>query len=296
MGRRMTWQRWVLTIPGLLFFLVFALAPMVVAVYYSGLRWNGIGIAHWIGSANWSYALRNGEVFHALRLTAELMVLSWFFQNPLSLALGVFMAGRQRYRAVYSVIYFVPLLFSSVAIGVTWSYILNPNFGLLDALLKAVGLGNGQQNWLGNTHIALLVVAGVIAWQFIPFNSLLYQGGAKQIPDVLYEAAKLDGASPWQAFVHVTIPQLRNTIITTTVLNLTGTLTYFDLVYVLTGGGPGDSTNVLAMEMYKQAFYYQNIGRGSVVAVVMAVAGLLLSVLTVKFTGFTRMESQMEGL
>ncbi|NMP24886.1 sugar ABC transporter permease [Sulfobacillus sp. DSM 109850] len=292
----MNWQRWVLTLPGLLFFVIFALAPMVVAVYYSGLNWNGIGTSQWVGIQNWIHALSNGAVFHALRLTAELMVLSWFFQNPLSLALGVFMAGRQKYRAVYSVIYFVPLLFSSVAIGVTWSYILNPNFGLLDALLKIVGLGNGQQNWLGNPHWALLVVAGVIAWQFIPFNSLLYHGGAKQIPDSLYEAARLDGASPWQSFLHVTIPQLKNTMVTTTILNLTGTLTYFDLIYVLTSGGPGDSTNVLAMEMYKQAFYYQNIGMGSVIAVVMAVAGLVLSILTVKFTGFSRMDSQMEGM
>ncbi|WP_067621699.1 carbohydrate ABC transporter permease [Alicyclobacillus acidiphilus] len=296
MGTGMNWQRWVMVAPAVLFFAVFALFPMIVAVYYSGLNWNGIGIAKWVGGQNWAELFSDGEALMSLRLTVELMVLSWVFQTPISLLIGVFLAGRQKHRAVFGVFYFVPLLFSSVAIGVTWSYILNPNFGLVDALLKAVGIGNGEQNWLGNTHIAMLVVSMIIAWQFIPFHSLLYQSGAKQIPDSLYEAAKIDGAGPWSSFFHITIPQLKYTVVTSSVLILTGSLTYFDLIYVLTDGGPGTSTTVLAMDMYKQAFSNQNIGYGSVLAVILAVAGVVLSILTLRFTGFNRMESQLEGM
>ncbi|MFB5189516.1 carbohydrate ABC transporter permease [Alicyclobacillus fastidiosus] len=296
MGSGMNWQRWLMIVPAVVFFAVFALFPMLMAVYYSGLTWNGIGSAKWVGLLNWGNVFHDGEALHAIVLTVEVMVLSWVFQTPISLLLGVFLAGRQKHRAVLGVFYFVPLLFSSVAIGVTWSYMLNPNFGLVDALLKSLHIGNGNQNWLGNTHLALLVVSMIIAWQFIPFHSLLYQGGVKQIPDSLYEAATIDGASVWSSFFSITLPQLKYTIITSSVLILTGSLTYFDLIYVLTDGGPGNATTVLAMDMYKQAFVNQNIGLGSVLAVILAVAGVLLSILTLRFTGFNRMESQLEGM
>lgn len=292
----MNWQRWLMIFPAVLFFVVFALIPMVIALYYSGLQWNGIGTPKWVGLFNWQHAFQNGEVLHAVWLTVEMMVLCWVFQTPISLLLGVFLAGKQKHRSVFGVFYFVPLLFSSVAIGVTWSYLLNPNFGLVDALLKALHIGNGNQNWLGNPHITLLVVSAIVAWQFIPFHTLLYQGGAKQIPDSLYEAAKIDGASLWNVFFSITLPQLKYTVITSSVLILTGSLTYFDLIYVLTGGGPGSATQVLAMDMYKQAFVNQNIGLGSVLAVVLAVAGIVLSMLTLRFTGFNKMESQLEGM
>lgn len=292
----MNWQRWLMVVPAVLFFVVFALVPMLIAVYYSGLQWNGIAAPKWVGLFNWKHAFANGEALHSVLLTVELMVICWVIQTPISLLLGVFLAGRQKHRAVFGVFYFVPLLFSAVAIGVTWSYLLNPNFGLVDALLKSVGIGSGNQNWLGNPSITLLVVCFIIAWQFIPFHTLLYQGGAKQIPDSLYEAAKIDGASPVNAFFAITLPQLKYTVITSSVLILTGSLTYFDLIYVLTGGGPGSATQVLAMDMYKQAFVNQNIGLGSVLAVVLAVGGVLLSMLTLRFTGFSRMESQLEGM
>lgn len=290
----MNWQRWVMMLPAVVFFAIFALAPMCVALYYSGLNWSGVGQEKWVGLYNWTHVFASGEALHSLKLTVELMVLCWILQNPLSLVLGVFMAGKKRHRAVYGVIYFLPLLFSSVAIGITWSYILDPTFGLVNALLKLVGI-NTTVNLIGNPNLALLVVACIIAWQFVPFNSMLYQSGVKQIPESLYEAAMIDGAGPIRSFFQITLPQLKYTIITTTVLILTGTLTYFDLIYVVTNGGPGDSTMVLAMDMYQEAFVNLNIGAGSVLAVILAVSGLLLSILVLKFTGFNRMESQMEG-
>ncbi len=294
LGTRMNWQRWIMVLPALVFFAVFAIIPMIVAVYYSGLKWNGLTAPVWVGIQNWISVFKDGEAWNSIKLTLELMVLCWVTQNPISLVLGVFMAGKQKHRAIFSVFYFIPLLFSAAAIGVTWSYILNPNFGLVNSILRAFGVTK-TINWLGDPHLALIVVSLIIAWQFIPFNSLLYQGGAKQIPESLYEAAKIDGAGPLRIFFSITLPQLKYTIVTSSVLILTGTLTYFDLVYVLTSGGPGSSTQVLAMDMYKQAFMNNEIGLGSVMAIILAVFGLVLSLLILKFTGFNRMESQKEG-
>jgi raffinose/stachyose/melibiose transport system permease protein len=224
------------------------------------------------------------------------MILSWLVQTPLSLLIGVFMAGTQRYRSVLSTFYFIPLLFSAVAIGLTWVSLLDPNFGLVDTLLKTIGLSGLAKGWLGDPKLAFLVVLAIICWQFIPFHALLYLGGARQIPKELYEAATIDGAGQIQKFFAITLPQLKYTIITSTTLIFTGSLTYFDLFWVTTGGGPGYATRVLPLQMYITAFPNEQIGYGSVIAIVLAVFGVVLSVILLRFTGFTKMSSQLEGL
>jgi raffinose/stachyose/melibiose transport system permease protein len=217
-------------------------------------------------------------------------------QTPLSLLIGVFMAGQQRYRSVLSVFYFIPLLFSAVAIGLTWVSILDPNFGLLDTLLKTIGLPGLAKGWLGDPSLAFFVVMAIICWQFIPFHALLYLGGARQIPKELYEAAKIDGAGRIHNFFLITVPQLKYTIITSTTLIFTGSLTYFDLFWVTTGGGPGYATRVLPLHMYITAFPNESIGYGSVLAILLAFFGVVLSIILLRFTGFTKMSSQREGL
>ena len=135
----------------------------------------------------------------------------------------------------------------------------------------------------------------VIAWSFIPFHSLLYQAGARQIPIQLYEAARIDGANGWQQFWHITIPQLRYTIITSSTLILVGALTYFDLIFVLTQGGPGNATRILPLDMYLTGFRSFDMGGASVIGVILVVIGLAMSLGLNRATGAHRMESQMEG-
>ncbi len=152
------------------------------------------------------------------------------------------------------------------------------------------------KNWLGNPDLALYAIIVVIAWQFIPFHTLLYQAGARQIPAVLYEAASIDGAGKIQQFFYVTLPQLKYTVISSTILILTGSLTYFDVIFVMTGGGPGYATRILPLQMYITAFQNTELGYGSALAVLLAVAGVALSLFLLWVTGFGRMESQAEGL
>ncbi len=284
------------TAPALVFYALFALVPMVIALYLSFTEWNGLSTVTWIGLRNWIGLFSDGVTGHALLLTVEIMVLTWIVQTPLSLLLGVFMAGVQRYRAVLSVFYFIPLLFSAVAIALTWVSILDPNFGLLDTLLRSIGLSGLAHGWLGDPRLALYVVLAIICWEFIPFHALLYLGGARQIPKELYEAANIDGAGRIQKFFSITLPQLKYTIITSTTLMLTGSLTYFDLFWVTTQGGPGYATRVLPLQMYITAFPNEQVGYGSMLAVVLAFFGILLSLILLRFTGFTRMSSQLEGL
>jgi raffinose/stachyose/melibiose transport system permease protein len=227
---------------------------------------------------------------HSLFVTFEIMILSWAVQTPLSLLLGVFLAGRQRYRALLAVLYFVPLLLSSAAIAITYKALLDPNFGLGAGL----HLDFLAQDWLGKGNLALGVVIFVVSWQFIPFHSLIYQGGARQIPATMYEAAAIDGAGRIRQFFSITVPQLKYTIITSSTLMVVGSLTFFDLIFVLTAGGPGDATRVLALDMYKRGFQANLMGPASVIAVLLVLIGLALALLLRRLGGSTT-ASQQEG-
>lgn len=284
------------TVPALVLYVAFAIIPLFIAVYLSFTRWNGLVPAVWIGLGNWISLLSDAVTGNSLLLTIKVMVISWIVQTPLSILLGVFMAGKQRYRAVFSVLYFLPLLFSAVAIALTWQTMLDPNFGVLDILLNSMGLHFLAKVWLGDPNLAFYVVMVIICWEFIPFHALLYLGGARQIPKELYEAADIDGSGRVQTFFMITLPQLKYTVITSTTLIFTGSLTYFDLFWVTTQGGPGYATRVLPLQMYITAFQNEQVGYGSMIAVVLAAFGILLSFILLRFTGFSKMSSQLEGL
>jgi raffinose/stachyose/melibiose transport system permease protein len=296
MSQRLNWTVSLMLVPAVAFFVAFALGPLIAAVYIGFLNWDGISPPSWAGLGNFTRAFSDPVTLHSIFLTVQVMVLSWIIQTPISLLLGVFLAGRQRYRAFLGVFYFLPLLFSAVAIGLIWSSSILSSNGALNTLLGSIGVSSLARNWLGNPSLALYAIVVVIAWQFIPFHTLLYQAGARQIPQVLYEAALIDGAGKVQQFFYVTLPQLRYTIVTSTILILTGSLTYFDVIFVMTGGGPGYATRILPLQMYITAFQNTQIGYGSAIAVILAVAGVALSLFLLRVTGFGRMESQAEGL
>jgi raffinose/stachyose/melibiose transport system permease protein len=279
-----------LAVPALVFFVVFALVPLAGALVLSFAEWDGLGEVGWAGLGNWAAELTDPLTGQALLLTLKIMVVSWLVQTPISLLLGVFTAGTQRYRALLAVLYFVPLLLSSAAVAIAFKAILDPNFGVGGAI------GFLAQDWLGDPDLVLYVVIFVIAWQFVPFHTLLYQAGVRQIPVSLYEAATIDGANRWQQFRHITLPQLRYTIVTSSTLMLTGSLTYFDVVFVLTGGGPGTATRLLPLDMYLTGFAANDMGGASVLAVILVVAGLGLALVLTRFSGFARMRSEQEGL
>lgn len=281
-----------MALPAVVLFGGFALLPLLGVAMLSFMDWDGLGSPSWSGLSKWAAALTDRVTLDAMRLTLIFVVVSFLFQAPLSLLLGVFMAGRQRYRALLAVLYFLPLLFSSAAIGITFKALLDPNFGL-SSVLPGNFFGG---NWLGDPTRALYIVIFVVGWSFIPFHSLLYQAGVRQIPASLYEAAKLDGAGTVQQFRYVTIPQLRYTIVTSSTLLLVGSLTYFDLVFVLTGGGPGNATRILPLDMYLTGFRSYDMGKASAIGVVLVAVGLALSLVLNRISGASKMESQQAGL
>lgn len=281
-----------MVIPALAFFAVFALLPLGGVLVLSFTSWDGIGAIRFTGTTSWGQVLTDPGTYHSLLLTFEIMIASWVVQTPLSLLLGTFVAGRQRYRAVLAVLYFLPLLMSSAAIAIAFKALLDPNFGLSAGL----HLPFLSQDWLGSTTLVFFVVIAIIAWQFVPFHTLLYQGGVRQIPISLYEAAQIDGASRVQQFFSITLPQLKYTIITSSTLMLVGSLTYFDLIFVLTQGGPGDATRILALDMYLRGFKANQMGAASVVAVILVFIGLAIALGIQRVGGRNPAASQLEGM
>jgi raffinose/stachyose/melibiose transport system permease protein len=291
-ARRRAAANGLLALPALAMFVLFALVPLGGAVVLSFARWDGLGDPGWAGTANWAEILGDPVTGQALGLTFKVTVVSWLVQTPISLLLGVFVAGSQRYRAVLAALYFLPLLLSSAAVAIAFKALLDPNFGVG----RTPGLGMLAQDWLGDPDLVLYVVVFVIAWQFVPFHTLLYQAAVRQIPQALHEAATIDGAGRWQRFRHITLPQLRYTVVTSSTLMVTGSLTYFDVVFVLTGGGPGNATRLLPLDMYLTGFSANEMGAASVLAVVLVAIGLALAFVLTRFTGFARMSSAQEGM
>lgn len=282
-------------VPPLALFAFFMIVPMLVAVLLSFTAWNGLGNPRWVGGANWTRFFSDPVARTSVEVTAKVVVLSYVIQTPIAMALGLFTAGRERYRTVYATIFVLPLLMSTAGIALLWGSLLDPSFGAMKTLATGWHLSFLNQNWLGDPGLTLYVMVAIIAWQFIPFHTLLYAVGRRQIPAVLYEAALIDGASPWQMFWRVTLPQLRYTIVTSGILMVVGALTYFDIIYIMTNGGPGYTTRVLSLDMYYVAVQQQEYGYASVLAVVLGVIGIGVAVGLVRFSGFASMASQQAG-
>jgi len=282
-----TWM----ALPALVFFIAFGVVPLLGVLGLSFTRWDGIGAIYPAGFDSWRSVLKDPGLLHALYVTFLVMILSWLVQTPASILIGVFLASHARYRGVLAVLFFIPLLLSSAAIAVAYKALLDPNFGLGAGL----HIGFLSQDWLGEDKLALGVVIFIVSWQFIPFHSLIYQGAVRQIPRSMYEAAEIDGAGRIRQFWSVTLPQLKYTIVTSSTLMVVGSLTFFDLIFVLTAGGPGDATRVLALDMYKTGFQANLMGPASAIAVILVLVAFALALILRRIGGGGAADSQLEG-
>ncbi|MBT2225046.1 sugar ABC transporter permease [Nonomuraea sp. NEAU-A123] len=266
---------------------------MAGIVYLSFTSWDGLNAPQFTALDNWSRFAGDSQIVQSTIVTAALLVGNIAVQAPISILLGVWSAGRQRNRAVLSAIFFLPLLLSTAATAIMWRQLLDPNFGVPSKL--AVLLGSDTDP-LGTQNGAIACLIIVTSWQFIPFHTLLYQGAARAIPPTLYQAASIDGAGRVRQFFHITLPQLRNTIITSTTFMVVGGLTAFDIVLLLTNGGPGTDTAILPFAMYQTAFRTYDYGYASAIATFLLLLATGTSLVLVKVSGYDKMTSTLEGL
>ena len=273
----------VLLSPALLLFTGFVLLPIVIAAYYGLYKWTGFGpLSRFVGLQNYKLALSDPAFQQAILHNVIIAVLSIVIQLPISIAVALLLNRRIRGRSVLRLLVFAPYVLSQAITGVMWLLMLQPG-GFADQLMKAVGLGGFVQLWLANLHIVLYTMFVVLTWQFIGFGIILLVAGLQGIPAELGEAAALDGASGWQTTRRITLPLLGPTIRILIFLSIIGSLQVFDVVWIMTVGGPAGASSTMATYLVQRGFQSSEFGYGSAVAVIMFVVCFVFALVYQRF-------------
>jgi raffinose/stachyose/melibiose transport system permease protein len=255
--------------PALVLFVGFVLVPIGVAAYYSLHDWNGFGpVTDFVGLHNYGRALSDDVFQHAILHNLTIASLSLVVQLPLSIALALLLNRRLRGRAFLRLVVFAPYVLSEAITAVIWLLMLQPD-GFVDHVMRAAGLGGLVQEWLANGSVVLYSLFVVITWKYIGFGIILLLAGLQGIPSELREAALCDGATAWQATRRVTLPLLAPTIRIWIFLSIIGSLQLFDIVWIMTAGGPAGASTTMATYLIDRGFRRYEFGYGSAVAVIL---------------------------
>jgi raffinose/stachyose/melibiose transport system permease protein len=267
-------------LPAFVLFILFLIYPIFRSVYYSLFNWNGLGPAvNFVGLDNFKQILTDQVFIQAVRNCLLIVVLSLAVQLPLALAMAIMVGRDLPGRGFFRTIFFMPYVLSEVITAIIWLSMFSPDpeRGFINALLVLIP-GVQAQNFLGDLNAVMACVFVVLTWKYFGLHMLLYMAGLQNIPREIEEAAQIDGANRWQSIRYVTIPLLSSTIRTTMYLSVLGSLTQFNLVWIMTRGGPVNASEVMATYMYRYAFIRFQLGYGSAVALVMLAICLIFSV------------------
>lgn len=270
-------------LPAFVFYLCFFAFPFLSSLYLSFTEWNGIGWPVFTGLANWSRFLTDGQALAALWNNIIWVVLGTATPVALGLVLAVMLWSGVRGGMTYRTIYFLPVVLSPVVVGLIWGWIYNPLFGLLNSGLRAIGLGGLARGWLGEADSALLSVLTTAIWSYIGFCIVVLFAGLQKVDGELLDAARVDGASTWERFRNVIIPQIRPVLTMVIVYTVIGGFNVFDVVWVMTGGGPNNASEVIATYTYEVAFRSGEYGYGATLSIVMSILAMLAGWLALRF-------------
>ena len=267
------WYIIIFLLPALILFCGVLIAPIGASGYFSFFDWNGFTEKTFIGLSNYKELFTSDSIgfMKALGNSLLLAVLSVFLQLPLALALALVLGKKIKGERAFLSVYFMPVLISTVVIGQLWVKIYNPDYGVLNVALRAVGLSNLTHIWLGEKATALGAVFVPILWQYVGYHMLLLYAGVKSVPPELREAAMLDGATDGQVNRYIVLPYIKPILKISVIFAVTGSLKSFDLIYVLTNGGPLHATEVPSTLMISMLFLRNRYGMGSTIAVLLIV-------------------------
>ncbi|MBF0815148.1 sugar ABC transporter permease [Microbacterium paludicola] len=265
--------------PALILFALFVVWPIITAVQMSLYKWRGFGpMVDFVGLGNYISVLTNDVFTDALVHNLIIIVGSILLQLPLGLAIALLLNRKMWGQGLLRTIIFVPYVLAEVIAGVVWFQLLQPQYGVIDTILKAIGLSGPPQGFLGTPDLALWTVLVVLTWKYLGLAVILFLAGLQGVPEDLYEAAQLDGASWWQVQRKITIPLLGPTMRTWAFLSMIGSLQLFDMVWILTQGGPANATTTMATFLIDQGTRRQNFGIAGAASVVLFVIALVLAV------------------
>lgn len=265
--------------PTLFVMAMIVVVPIFISGYYSLLSWDGIGKGTFIGLQNYKELMYDGRFMNSIINSLLFAGLSLVIQLPFSLLIAIVIAQGVKGEKFYRTVYFIPVIISTVVIGQLWQKIYNADYGLLNDILKSIGLGAIAQDWLGQEKTALLCSFIPILWQYVGYHMLIMYAGIKGISTEINEAAVIDGAGKFQTAWYITIPLLKPILKVCMTFSLIGALKVFDLIYVLTNGGPFFSTEVPSIYMYTTIFDSFKYGYGSAISIFIIIECLFFTML-----------------
>ena len=269
-------------LPALLLYTVFLFIPVCLSIGYAFTDWNGFGTMRFVGFDEFRKLFQDENFYIAIGNNVSLLLSSVFLICPIALILAVIISSEIKGYRFFRFALFLPQVLSTVVVSLIWSFFFNQLLGLLDAILRAAGLERFIHLWLADRNIAFRSVLVVNAWYYTGYTMVILLSAVNNIPREILEAAGIDGASWGQRITKITLPLIWENIKVAVLLGIAGSMKAFDLVYVLTKGGPGHSTELLATYLYKQSFSSYNYGYGSAISLVILVLGLSLSLLMQK--------------
>jgi ABC-type sugar transport system permease subunit len=271
-------------LPSLVLYLIFMVYPFFQSIYLSFTSWNGATpTKEWVGLENFQALFHDSLLWKALRHNLIWVLIGTIAPLVIGFLLAVLMASKPKGFTLFRTVYFMPQVLSPVVIGIVWGWIYNPLFGLLNKGLDRIGLEHVSRGWLGDPTFALYAVLVAAIWAEIGFVFVVFLAGLQNVSRDLIEAATLDGANAWRRFWDVTVPQMANVVTVVTSLLLIGGFSVFDIIFVMTGGGPANATDVIGTYAYTEAFTQNNVGYASTLTLVMTVITLIASVIFIRF-------------
>ena len=269
----------VFLLPALALYAVFVLVPVIQAAHYSLYKWNGLtALTDFIGLKNYVTALNSPTFTTSVGNNLLIIVLSLLIQIPFSLALALILNRRFPGRAVFRLLFFLPYVLSEAITGIVFSLMLQPG-SLFDSTLTSTGLGHLTQDWLGDSTLVMVTLFVIISWKYFGFHMILMLAGLQGIPHEIEEAALIDGAGRREVLRYITLPLLGPTIRVSVFLSMIGALQLFDMVWVMTGGGPLFASSTMSIAMFKAGFRTNQMGYGSALAVILFLFGLVVALL-----------------
>lgn len=270
------WTGWLFAAPAIAVYAVFVIRPLLLTFQYSLYRWDGIGPSAWVGLGNYGKLFTDPDLFGSVLNAFKLIIFFSFVPVVLGLLVAstIRRIAQSRLALVARTVLFLPQVIPLVAAGITWSWLLSST-GVINQVLSGVGLSGITRAWLGDFTTALPAVGLIGAWVLVGLCTLLLLAGMSKIDPALYESARLDGAGPIREFVSITIPSLRQEIGVCVTVTVIAALASFDIVYVSTQGGPGNTTMVPGLEIYYLAFSQREVGVASALAVALMVLVLI---------------------
>ena len=264
---------WIFVFPALLGMLIFIIIPIFFSFGLSFAKWDLLNTIQFVGLDNYKEIFTEPLFGKILLNTVVFALATSFFGVIIPLILAAIMNSKIRGADFFKTAYFLPFITPMIVIGIVWEWIFDPNIGLLNKVLQV------HINWLYDPHWAMPALILVSVWKLIGYNMIIFLSGFSGISNSMFEAAKIDGANPVETFFYVTIPLLSPTIFFVVIITAVSSFQIFDLIYLMTQGGPLDSTNVLVYAIYKNAFEYFNAGKASAIAYVLFVIILVLTLL-----------------